>query len=308
MRAILGAILPLIVTSIASAQAVYSHPVQEGDTLASIAQEYYDDPTREAVLREANRLGEDDAAPLVPGTWIIIPTVSYYEAKDGDSWGSIALDVYGNAERASTLIEANRGARRGTPKAGEALLIPYPLRHVVRPNEGIPRIAATYLGKQGKYARRIRRFNPGAQVQRGNVILVPIYDLRLAGPKRKEAARAFARAAGGGDDRANQQEVEQRLPTLMRRIQDGAFAEVVAEGNRLLGMGSLLSTQVVTIQRALATAYVALERQDLAEAAFRAALALQPELELDTVRTSPRVLDALDSAKGGMLPTRNLSK
>ena len=36
---------------------------------------------------------------------------------------------------------------------------------------------------------------------------------------------------------------------------------------------------------------------DLAEAAFRAALALQPNLELDTVRTSPRVLEAFNRAK-----------
>ena len=39
------------------------------------------------------------------------------------------------------------------------------------------------------------------------------------------------------------------------------------------------------------------ERVDLAEASFRAALALQPNLELDTVRTSPRVLEAFNRAK-----------
>ena len=75
------------------------------------------------------------------------------------------------------------------------------------------------------------------------------------------------------------------------------FAEAVALGNRLLGTQSLSSTQVVTIEKELAVAYVALERADLAEAAFRAALALQPNLELDTVRTSPRVLEAFKRAK-----------
>ena len=71
----------------------------------------------------------------------------------------------------------------------------------------------------------------------------------------------------------------------------------MALGNRLLGLGSLTSTQVVTIQKELAVAYVALERPDLAEASFRAALALQPNLELDSVRTSPRVLEAFNRAK-----------
>ncbi|MGB5285610.1 MAG: tetratricopeptide repeat protein, partial [Polyangiales bacterium] len=63
------------------------------------------------------------------------------------------------------------------------------------------------------------------------------------------------------------------------------------------GTPSLSSTQVVTIEKELAAAYVALERLDLAEASFRSALALQPNLELDTVRTSPRVLEAFNRAK-----------
>ena len=69
------------------------------------------------------------------------------------------------------------------------------------------------------------------------------------------------------------------MPELIQYGQKAAFAEAVALGNRLLGLGSLTSTQVVTIQKELAVAYVALERPDLAEASFRAALALQPQQE-----------------------------
>ncbi|MGB5266325.1 MAG: hypothetical protein WBN30_07040, partial [Polyangiales bacterium] len=94
-----------------------------------------------------------------------------------------------------------------------------------------------------------------------------------------------------------QDEVESVLPKLIAQVEKAQFAEAVALGNRLLGTQSLSSTQVVTIERELAVAYVALERADLAEASFRAALALQPNLELDTVRTSPRVLEAFNRAK-----------
>jgi Flp pilus assembly protein TadD len=96
---------------------------------------------------------------------------------------------------------------------------------------------------------------------------------------------------------AAQDEVEGSLPELIQRVQNAEFAEAVSLGNRLLGTRGLTSTQVVTIQKELAVAYVALERSDLAEASFRAALALQPNLELDTVRTSPRVLEAFNLAK-----------
>jgi hypothetical protein len=145
--------------------------------------------------------------------------------------------------------------------------------------------------------KRIRRFNAGARIERGQVVLVPLFDLRLAGEGRVEASEAFAHAAGGGVPKAAQDEVESSLPQLIGQVKKAEFAEAVSLGNRLLGTQSLTSTQVVTIQKELAVAYVALERTDLAEASFRAALALQPNLELDTVRTSPRVLEAFNRAK-----------
>jgi hypothetical protein len=94
-----------------------------------------------------------------------------------------------------------------------------------------------------------------------------------------------------------QDEVERSLPPLIQQVKKAEFAEAVSLGNRLLGAPSLTSTQLVTIHKELAVAYVALDRTDLAEASFRAALALQPNLELDTVRTSPRVLEAFNRAK-----------
>jgi Flp pilus assembly protein TadD len=89
---------------------------------------------------------------------------------------------------------------------------------------------------------------------------------------------------------------------LIEQVEKAEFAEAVSLGNRLLGTESHTSSQVVTIHKELAVAYVALERSDLAEASFRAALALQPNLELDSVRTSPRVLDAFNRAKQPVNP------
>ncbi len=290
-------LLASISASQAAAQAVYSHPVHAGDTLASIAQQYYGDPSKEVVLREANSIRGGDEAPLIAGSWLFIPTVSYYTVKPGDTWESIANQLYGSEGRASVLIEANRGSRRTPPIESEELLVPYPLRHVVDVNESYAKIASLFLGEDSKGARRVRRFNPGVPLNKGAVILVPVLDLTLAAELKERTAEAFIRAAGGGAARARQHEVEEELPKLIGHVKTGAYAEAVALGNRFLATGGLLSTQVVTIQKALAVAYVALSREDLAEASFRAALTLQPNLELDTVRTSPRVLDAFEKAK-----------
>lgn len=286
-----------LLSSGAGAQAVYTHAVQEGDTLASIAQRYYGDPTREAVLREANRMKGPSANGLVPGSWIFIPTVAFYHVGKDETWKSIAARFLGRAMRAATLIEANSGNRRVEPDEGAELLIPYPLRHVVSPGETLTKIAKMYMPDSPVSLKRIRQFNAGARIERGQVVLVPLLDLRLAGEGRTQASEAFTLAAGGGATKAAQDEVESSLPELIEQVQNAKFAEAVSLGNRLLGTQSLTSTQVVTIQKELAVAYVALERTDLAEASFRVALAMQPNLELDTVRTSPRVLEAFNRAK-----------
>jgi LysM repeat protein len=278
-------------------QAVYTHAVQEGDTFASIAQRYYADPTREVVLREANRMKEADENALLPGSWLFIPMVTFYRVGKDETWGSIAARFYGQEARAAALIDANNGNRRVQPDEGAELVVPYPLRHVVAPGETLAKIAKLYMPETPTSLKRLRQFNPGARIERGRVVLVPLFDLRLAGDGRAEASEAFARAAGGGAAKEAQDEVESSLPELIRQVQDAHFAEAVAMGNRLLGAQSLTSTQAVTIQKELGVAYVALERADLAEASFRAALALQPNLELDTVRTSPRVLEAFNRAK-----------
>jgi hypothetical protein len=292
----------LLGSSGVDAQAVYSHAVQEGDTFASVAQRYYGDPTREAVLREANRMkGVPDEA-LVPGTWLFVPVVSFYRVGKDETWRSLSSRFYGSEGRAAVLIDANRGNRRMQPDEGAELLIPYPLRHVVAPGETLAKIAKLYMPDSPTSLKRLRQFNAGARIERGKVALVPLYDLRLAGDGRAEATEAFVRAAGGGAAKEAQDAVEEELPTLIRQVEGARFAEAVALGNRLLGAQGLTSTQAVTIQKELGVAYVALDRADLAEASFRAALSLQPNLELDTVRTSPRVLEAFTRAKQPVAP------
>ncbi len=299
-QALVAAVLLLAcsaLTAAGSAQPVYTHAVQEGDTLASIAQRYYGDPTREAVLGEANRMKGAGGNGLLPGSWLFIPMVSFYRVGRDETWQSIATRFYGTPERSATLVEANNGNRRVEPDEGTELLVPYPLRHVVAPGETIAKIAKTYMPDSPLSLKRLRKFNAGARIERGQVVLVPLFDLRLAGEGQTQASAAFMLAAGGGAAKSAQDEVESSLPQLIQQVEKAQFAEAVALGNRLLGTPSLSSTQVVTIEKELAAAYVALERLDLAEASFRAALALQPNLELDTVRTSPRVLEAFNRAK-----------
>ncbi len=137
----------------------------------------------------------------------------------------------------------------------------------------------------------------GLRPARGQVVLVPLSDLTLSEEGRQIIEEAIGEEITGGRIRQLQQQIDERIPELRDDLRHGRFAEAVSLGNRLLGGGQLTGNQIVSIQRELGTAYVALDRSDLAVEAFAAAISVQPDLELDVARTSPTVLRAFSQAK-----------
>ena len=280
---------------------VFVHVVRPGETLASIAQRYYGDPRRENVLVMENGLNAQGGAAIVVGVRLDIPVVTYHRVAEGESWTQLAERFYGESRRTAALIEANGGVA-AAPDVGAEVLVPYPLRHVAGQHETLGEVAQLYYGRSAA-AASLRRFNNirGNRLTRGQIILVPLADLVLSDEGRAIVAAVDevprAPQAGGGAVRALQARVDGELAALREHVQRGRFTEAVAVGNRLLGAGELTGNQLVTIQRELGTAYVALERVDLAVLAFREVLARQPDIALDSIRTSPRVLAALDEAR-----------
>ncbi|MFT3925470.1 MAG: LysM domain-containing protein [Myxococcales bacterium] len=301
MRAVaqflLAACLACLPAGLATAQDLaYVHVVRNGETLASIAQSYYGDPKRENVLVAENGLLAQGGAAIVEGLRLIIPTVSYHRVQAGDTWKDLAQRYYGDPSRAVALLRANQAKPGSTPDEGAQLLIPYPVRHIIEQGESLLVVAEQYY-KDRNDLRILKAFNASkAPLKRGHVILVPLFDLVLS-----EEGRARLSASGqkieGGETRAAQSKVDEQLPLLHEHVVKGRFVEAVALGNQLLGSGQLTGHQEISIQRELATAYVALGRNDLAVVAFGKALQKQPDLELDSARTSPRVLKALEDAK-----------
>ena len=283
----------------ARAEQGYQHVVREGETLASIAERYYGDPRRESVLVAENGLTTQGGAAIVVGLRLHIPFVHYHRVEEGESWAELARRFYGDARRAFILVDANRGAMSEQPDVGAELLIPYPLRHIAGQNDNILRISKTYLGAGVERARALRRFNflRFNRTTRGQVVLVPLGNLVLSEEGRSAIEAQTGTQPNSGEVRELQARIDGELPDLIAHVKRGRFTEAVALGNRLLGARMLTGSQIVTIQRELATAYVALGRHDLAIQSFRAALDRQPQLVLDTVATSPTVMRAFDQAR-----------
>lgn len=275
----------------------FVHVVLPGETLASIAQTYYGNPKRENVLVAENGLSDPSGASLVEGMRLTLPTVRFYRVQEGDTWRALAERFYGDPARAAVLIHANQAKPNSVPDAGAQLLIPYPVRHVLKGSETLFSVAEQYYASREEQ-RLFRAFNQGrGRLTRGHTLLVPLSDLVLSPEGKARLEAATGEEVEMGATRAAQAQIDHKLPELREAIQEGRFVEAVALGNQLLGSGQLTGFQEISIQRELATAYLALSREDLAVQAFAAVLEKQPDLELDSVRTSPRVLHALELAK-----------
>lgn len=277
-----------------SAHADVVHVVRHGDTLASIAQRYYGDVSREVILVAANALNVQSSTGIVPATRVIVPSVSYYRVHERDTWERIAYREFGSVTRAPYLAQINREDVRVAPSAGAVVRIPYILRYVIAEDaEPLFEIARRYYGDRAQ-ARFIADFNglPTLRLQRGQVLLLPMPDLVLREEPTCEAGPSLAAGARA------QQQLDDRLTTLGSLVDHGQYIESLALGSRLLGTTEITAAQRLRIQLVLAESYVSLDRVDLAAESLRDALTVQADLRLDETRYSPKMLDALAIARG----------
>ncbi len=295
-------VVAALLTLAGVARASIVHFVGQGDSVTSLALEYYDDASKAAVIRAANSWPPEGEVELFVGEPVVIPECVRRVVEKGQTWQDLAREELGSAERAWLLAEANHGNLQEPPEPGRIVAVPFLLPVVLQ--EGLRATVKGLYPELSRSERRdrvrlIKRLNPDLPAQRdgrGARALLPFFDLTIRPTKRTvlEERQARHRAPRDQDgQRAASGELE-RLPQLLG---DGSYIEVVVVASRVAGSTELTEAQQVTLHRYLGQAFVALDRVDLAIVEFEALLELQPDFQFDQVTTSPAVIEVLERAR-----------
>jgi hypothetical protein len=284
--------------------AAFPHVVRPGETLAQIAERTYGKVEMERLLVAANALDAGGGVSIVPGMRLEIPAASYHRVGPGETWASLANEHLGGEDRGDVLAIANDAMPWLPLVLGQEIKLPYNLRHIAGSGDNTLSIAYKYMGDRDQ-AWMLDKYNrlKGGAIRRGQVVLVPLWDLQLTEAGQSEAAQASAvtRSEGGGRAREAQKKADTEIPLLLGEVRQGRYVDAVARGNKVLGLGELTKPQVALVSQYLTEAYVALDATGLAEAACAAWRGADPELALDPVELSPKILKACTSSRATLV-------
>lgn len=295
MKRMTMALLIAMASSLAADASAFTHVVQSGDTLASIAERYYGRIQHEKILVAANGLEDKGGSPIVPGMRLEVPALGHRRVKRGETWPTLAAELLGSAHRAETLAQANGTNAWLPPDEGALIQVPYNLRLLTSPGDNIVNIAYKYYGDITK-AWTLDHYNKlnGRRLELGDVLLVPLTDLPLTDDGKQAAEQSALQTLSESkvEEREVQVGVEAELPALLADVRGGRYVDAVTRGNKFLAMGELSKAQLAVIHRQLLEAYVALGAAGHATAACDAWRENDPRARLDPVLMSPKIITA----------------
>ncbi len=300
MRKALFALVASTSLSLFSGDALgFTHIVQKGDTLASIAERYYGRIQHEKLLVAANSLDAHGGTPIVAGMRLEVPALAHRRVKKGDTWAELAKTLLGAPYRSDVLAIANGTSPWLPPVEGGEIIVPYNLPVIVSTGDTIVTIAYKFVGDMNK-AWVLDHYNglKGKRLAPGDVVLVPLTDLPLTedGKKAVVEATPLLCSQGGGEARSVQRKVTAELPALSADVRGGRYVDAVTRGSRFLASGSLDKHQLAVVHRQLLEAYAALDAPGLAAQSCKEWRVNDPGAKIDPVMMSPKLISACEKS------------
>ena len=261
------------------------HVVAPDQTLASIATDYYAEPSLAAILSATNALR--DSSPAV-GQELSLPSAVEHEVVRGETWSSLAQGHWGDAElgrHLATFLGMDAGS---DPPTGVVLSMPELLPWRIGSGDTLISVSRTFYGSANRAPAlaQLNQIEDPRRLHVGAVLRVPI--TKLARRPAPTASVSAAPRSGGAE-----------LRRAVNAYLDGRFQESLelleALRTPLLAHGDDADRERLFVH--LIFAYVAFERDAAACSAYRALRSVKPELELDPDLVSPKVLDAISACE-----------
>ncbi len=176
------------------------YKVRKGDTLQSIAQNFYGDTDRWKLIYEANKSKASASGKVKAGRTLLIPAMAY-TVKKGDTTKDIAKKYYGAQGKWKIIYNANKDVIPSSQKlkTGSKLVIPVPLcRKVYQTAKGdtLKSISKKFYGKESKwkkiYSANQNKVSASGRVTAGRKLVIPALNCTAAkGDSLKSLAKKY---------------------------------------------------------------------------------------------------------------------
>ncbi len=289
----LGFITLLLVLTTPCHATVY-HTLRKGESLAIVAKQYYGDPGKAIFLLEYN--GVRDPRTVKPGRRIVIPEVKFHQVQRGDTLALIAKRYLNDAKKSRALAQLNRIQDPKSLTPGTKVTIPVEILHTVRKGESLSSIAKRYYGHfdASKLIARYNGIKDPINLEVGTRLILPISDLHIV-KKKKSPSRPSARPSTPPRGREGEAFLEKGTSDYFM----GDYIGSVKNLKKAVASGLTKNDDISKAHRFLAYSYVALNDREKAKDSFRQALRVDPDLQLDPVYVSPKIMEVFEEVKGG---------
>ncbi len=288
----IGVIVTLLMSLATPCQATTYHTIRTGESLALVAKHYYGDPAKAMLLIEYN--GVRDPRNVNPGRRIVIPEVRIHRVRKGDTLALIAKRYLNDARKSGGLAELNQIKDPKSISPGMTIVIPVEILHTVRKGDSLSGISKRYYGDINATSL-IALYNDvkdATSLRPGTRLILPIGDLRIIRKKSQSQSPRQVRTP------PTKREGEAFLERGISEYLIGDYRGAVKNLERSVTVGLKGKDDVSRAHRFLAYSYVALNERKKAKDSFRKALSADPELTLDPVYVSPKIIEVFEEVRG----------
>ncbi len=282
----------------------HTHTVAAGETLESIAKQYYGSSWKSVYIAAKN--GLEDGKPVPSGKRLAIPSCFVYRVRKGDSVGNIAKRYLGDDDRYKAVMQENGLKDAAELQVGQELVMPFVVRHTVQNGENLSALARQYYRTTRK-AGLIKDYNKVDEVKAGDRVTVPIFDRAALdvkdrarsgatpAPASPEAAAPAPAADAEEPPRASEtKSITDRRADLRRAVDGwraGEFESACKSLEQLLDVRGFEAQERSLIVSHLGFCAVAAGQRGAATDYFTKWLELDPKAQLDPITTSPKILE-----------------